>query len=255
MSEAKRIGEIIPGETFSRLDPESQKTSQTDIPLEVDRYRTAWQVFMKALELKVLQEGGKPLVIDQQIEGPLELYIAWASGNHKRLVELEPTFSPHKGMVLRGNVGSGKSILFRTHKALLMHDEYRKLFRSLTFGTCEAVAKQFGKGGDQFIEKYGSGAVTFEYGRPVLSHRCFDDLGNEEAKNYYGNFKEVMKDVISERYDLFVEYQLTTCFTTNLPMDEIEKRYDKRTRSRIEQMCNIIGIGTSRDAYIDRRKQ
>ncbi|MFA6260380.1 MAG: hypothetical protein WC760_02860 [Bacteroidia bacterium] len=167
---------------------------------------------------------------------------------------IELGMDPRKGIMLRGNVGSGKSILFRTHRTLLQHDEYRVLFRKFTFTTCEAVAKQYQAKGDHYIEKYTTRAVTFDYGRPVLSHVCFDDLGNEEPKNHYGNYREVMKDIITERYDHFVDHGLITCATTNLTMDEIEKRYDPRVRSRLEQMCNVIGIGSNKDSYIDRRR-
>ena len=119
---------------------------------------------------------------------------------------------------------------------------------------CEDVAKQYQKGGEPFIERYTTKSIHFYRGNanPVLYHRCFDDLGDEEAKNNYGNYREVMKDVIETRYEHFIDYGLLTHFTTNLDMDDIEKRYGSRARSRIMQMCNIIDIGTSVTAK-DRR--
>ena len=167
---------------------------------------------------------------------------------------IELGIDPRKGILIRGNVGSGKSILFRTLRSCLIKEEYSRFFRKITFTTCESVSKQFMLGGDKFIDKYGKGAVKFEYNKPVLSNVCFDDLGNEETKNHYGNYREVMKDIITERYDHYLDHNLITCFTTNLNMEEIEKRYDTRVKSRLEQMCNIIGIGSNKDSYIDRRK-
>lgn len=222
--------------------------------MQLDRFKVAYNLFMKAMNKRCLKEGGKQLVIDEQIELALRIFIAWASGHDQKLVELAPTFSSNKAILIRGNVGSGKSILFRTLKDLLYQDEAGKYFKKLTFATCESISKQFMLGGDKFIERYGAGAVKMVYGRPELSNVCFDDLGNEEAKNHYGNYREVMKDIISERYDHFLEHRLLSCFTTNLTMDEIEKRYDERIRSRLEQMCNIIGIGTTKAIYTDRRK-
>lgn len=219
----------------------------------VDRYRTAWSIFQKALANQVLKESGKQVVIDGQIQGPLDDFISWASGHTNRMIELG--IDPRKGILLRGNVGSGKSILFRTLRTLLRHDEYAQLFRKLTFTTCEAVAKQFMAKGDEYVKKFGSGSVRFDYGKPVLLNVCFDDLGDEEPKNHYGNYREVMKDIITERYDHYVDHGLITCATTNLTMDEIEKRYGSRVRSRLEQMCTVIGIGSNKETYQDRRVQ
>lgn len=243
------------------MERANQRTSMTDTSSEpnqleiedttLDRYRTAWRIFHEAFKVQVLKESGKAAVIDTQIQLPLEMFIAWSTGNANRMVELGMDI--RKGLLLRGNVGSGKSILFRTLRTLLAHDEYRQFFRKMTFTTCESVAKQYKLGGDAFIEKYGNKAVKFEYGKPVLSNVCFDDLGTEEAKNHYGNYQEVMKDVITERYDHFVDYGLITCATTNLTMDEIQQRYDQRVRSRLEQMCNVVSIGSNKDTYKDRR--
>lgn len=216
-----------------------------------ERFSIAHRVFLQELTKQVAKESGKPLIIDDQISRPLDMFVMWVTGNidGMRMIDVDP----RKGVLLRGNVGSGKSILFRTLRSLLKHDEYRPLFRPLRFTTCEAVAKQFMAEGDKYIEQWGNRAVIYEYGKPVLKNVCFDDLGTEEPKNHYGNFREVMKDIITERYDHFVDHGLITCFTTNLTMDEIEKRYDRRVRSRLEQMCNVIGIGSNKDTYIDRR--
>jgi DNA replication protein DnaC len=206
---------------------------------------------MKALAIQVQKESGTKLIVDEQNKLPIDIFISWATGNEKRMLELG--VNPRKGLLLRGNPGSGKSIMFRTLRELLKHDEYYHLYRKLTYTTAEAVAKKFIIGGEKELNKYTTDAVRFDYGRPNLSHVCFDDLGNEEAKKHFGNFKEVMKDVITERYDHFVDHGLISCFTTNLTMDDIESRYDQRVRSRLEQMCNIVGIGSNKEKYIDRR--
>jgi DNA replication protein DnaC len=60
---------------------------------------------------------------------------------------------------------------------------------------------------------------------------CLDDLGQEVP--HFG--REVVVDVICERE----RNGSQTVITTNLSMDEIEKRYGERTSSRLYGWCDI----------------
>lgn len=221
-----------------------------------DHYTICYKYYLAQLRERVKADGLE-LVLDDQSIKPIQIFVAWAARCQEALNKLtDDKLSISKGLMLRGNVGSGKSVLFRTLRDIKLGNNYEmsQLFRGVIFDKCEKIAKLYQSGGDKAIEEFTKGVIKTTDNRFGKSYRnyCFDDLGNEEMKNHYGNQREVMKDVIDERYDQYVDDGLITSFTTNLTMDEIEKRYDRRTRSRLEHMCNIVGIGTSEN-YIDRR--
>lgn len=232
------------------MDTTSEHSKITFQLQSVDHYNIGYKYFVSQLRKRVFKDSGKDLIIDEQIETPLKMFVAWAL-NHRPATE-KLGMDPRKGIMLRGNVGSGKTILFRTLNNIKKDDDERRhMFRGLLFSGCEEIAKIYQAKGDAGLEDYRKGVVSLSSGKGFRNY-CFDDLGNEEPKNHYGNFREVMKDIVDDRYKQFVDHGLITCFTTNLTMPEIEKRYDKRTASRLNAMCNIIGIGTKED-YLDRR--
>lgn len=250
-------------EILSGMQTDASNATQTTIPdahkqitvqLGSDEHmRLAWKVFTRNMAARVQADTGRKLIIDEQIQLPLTIFIAWAIGHVPTMQRYG--VNPKKGLLIYGNVGSGKSILFRTLRDIKHKDEEAaKLFyRGMIFENCEKIAKLYQTGGDKHIEVYTQGVIRHA-GDTMLRNFCFDDLGNEEPKNHYGNYREVMKDVINERYDDFLEHGLISCFTTNLSMEQIKKRYDERTASRLFEMCNIIGIGTNADTYRDRRQ-
>ena len=166
----------------------------------------------------------------------------------------EYCIEPRKGIVIFGNPGSGKSMLFRILKECVQSEKIvelndgkmvmeKQLFKKMSFHTCEHMAKFFMLKGEIELHRYGKDSIK---------NICFDDLGAEELRINYGNKKEVMVDLINERYDLFLNRGLLTHFTTNLSPDEIGARYSNRVRSRIKHMCNILSLGIEEN-YKDRR--
>jgi len=237
-----------------QLQVEWSKTSETE------RCELARTIFWKHLRKRAQKELKADFVIDDENRQQVSAFVAYFSNNEDRMRELE--IDPRKGIILIGNPGSGKSILFRTLRDVLesRHEVEiggRKLiearfFKRCNLYTCEHMAKLFMAKGEAGLEHFSKGAVHRNGRDKVLKHACFDDLGAEELRNVYGNKKEVMVDIIQERYDLFLEHGLLTHFTSNLNPQEIENRYSSRIRSRIRQMCNVIQLGASEN-YKDRR--
>ncbi|MEN9908594.1 MAG: hypothetical protein RLZZ540_1743 [Bacteroidota bacterium] len=75
-----------------------------------------------------------------------------------------------------------------------------------------------------------------------LSGCCFDDLGAEQQIKNFGNDCNVMAEILTSRYEHFVENKAITHITTNLSASEIEKTYGNRVRSRLRQMFNLIAF-------------
>lgn len=137
-----------------------------------------------------------------------------------------------KGVLLSGPVGCGKTTLM-TLLRLFQPGDNRYIMKS-----CRDVSFEFIQEGYSVILKYSKQA--FNQDKPKMY--CFDDLGTENNLKYYGNECNVMSEILSSRYELFVSRQMITHITTNLNSSEIESIYGKRVRSRMREMFNLVNF-------------
>lgn len=144
----------------------------------------------------------------------------------------------NKGILMVGNVGTGKTLLFRA-----VRDAMRASYGA-QFGirTCSEMVRSFADEGYEGIEDWILGP-----------HVCFDDLGAEQMAQHFGNKTDLMAEVIEARYDRLSQgRKCWTHFSTNLGTDQIETRYGARAASRLRQMCNLLDLGAG-SAAPDRR--
>lgn len=149
-------------------------------------------------------------------------------------------YSLKKGICLRsGERGTGKSILME-----LFSINRRHCFVMITTAK---ISRFFEADGDKIISRFNvpwacERVPQYFYQSPVGV--CFDDFGDEDIKNHYGNRENVMNRIITSIYndnqakDVFPFFHMTT----NLTGDEIEAKYDKRVRSRMREMFNWIEL-------------
>ena len=147
----------------------------------------------------------------------------------------------HKGILLTGPVGCGKTSLMKLLRHIVPHKKSYKII------PCRNAVFSFNHLGYKTIEDYGNNDFY-----------CFDDLGVEPTGRHYGKDCNVMGEILLSRYDLFIKTMslraqlrsLTHC-TTNLNAQELEERYGNRVRSRMRQMFNLISFdATSKDKRI-----
>ncbi len=132
---------------------------------------------------------------------------------------------PHKGILLSGPVGCGKTSLMKLLKHITPeHNNYQVV-------PCRYVTFQFNGKGFPMIELYGS---TNSY--------CFDDLGVEPNGKHFGQDCNVMGEILLSRHDLFMESKKFTHATTNLNAEELGERYGSRVRSRMRQLFNLVAF-------------
>ena len=143
----------------------------------------------------------------------------------------EGPLDPKKGILFLGNVGTGKSTLMK------ILAEYQRLFgRGYMCVNCSLLSAQYSTYGVEALNE-----STWNEGnrgvRPV--ERGFDELGRETLPaRYYGNELNVMQHVLQIRYDLKVK----THATTNLEVEEIEKKYGNHIFDRCFEMFNFIEV-------------
>ena len=144
----------------------------------------------------------------------------------------------NKGLLMVGNVGTGKTLLLRAVRAA-MRQAYGAQFG---MRSCSELVRSFTDEGYEAVDKWLN-----------APHVCFDDLGTEGEGVHYGKKTNLMAEVIEGRYERLSQGR--TCWThltTNLGIDQIETRYGARASSRLRQMCNVLDLGASSSAR-DRR--
>lgn len=171
--------------------------------------------------------------IDDHNRQPITTVAAWLAREGRQGMDL------NKGLLLVGNVGSGKTLLMRAVRSA-MQQAYGSQFG---MRPCSEMVRAFTDGGYSDIE-----------GWMTAPHVCFDDLGTESEAVHYGKRTNLMAEVIEVRYDrLQSGRKCWTHITTNLGTDQIRERYGERAFSRLRHMTNLVDLGAGSVAK-DRRQ-
>jgi DNA replication protein DnaC len=148
----------------------------------------------------------------------------------------DPSFAGdlNKGLFLMGGVGVGKTSIM---KFFIRNQRF-----SYRMESCRDVETNFAAMGDEYLQRV-SGNFPVAVNANPFGHQeiglCFDDLGTEANGRHYGKEKNVMADVLLNRYDNHLPY-ISTHVTTNLTADDIRQQYGTRVTDRIREMFNVI---------------
>lgn len=173
-------------------------------------------------------------LIGRQLELTLEEKIIWIKllGYLYRSDQITRYFgiNCNKGILINGPIGCGKTTMFKILQRLIPIEE------SYLIKGCHKIALEFSIQGYHTIDHYTN--------RNFLgSHNLmFDDLGSEKNIRFYGNECNLLEEIISLRYDSFVNHKIKSHFTTNIVSSQIEAMYGKRIRSRLRSMVNVISF-------------
>jgi hypothetical protein len=219
------------------------KSEYWDKITNTNRWKIPNAAELKAGLLLTIGVGGLPYKLTNANESVVNLlcryFAADASFN-----DAEEGFSLSKGIMLCGPVGVGK-----TH---LMNYFHTNPHASFTIPTCKDIAEKFRtnwtKDESSALEYYSRAVVAnagHKYGQELLG-TCFGDLGAEsESTKNFGNSRNVMEEIIFNRYETKLPFNLTH-FTTNLDAKMLRDKYGERFTDRLREMCNVISLkGTS----------
>lgn len=155
---------------------------------------------------------------------------------HWAVMDYAGNLDPDKGLLLWGDIGTGKSTMLRIIRNFC--GDVRPIVdgKRYSFGitnvidVCADYADESSGGGYRAIRRY------IENPR-----QAFDELGSETVPTgRYGNFENVMQYIFQSRYDNR-NHQFTHA-TTNLTVDQIRDVYDERIYDRFKEMFNFVAL-------------
>lgn len=155
--------------------------------------------------------------------------------------EKENEVNFRKGLIINGDIGTGKSLLFRILSRFLRKQDSELWFNTVN---CMEIENSYAKGDNILIEKYTRESFRISGGGSIkgAKHYCFDDLGMDKGTTkYYGRSVNVMSDIIIGRYNFFHDGMLSH-FTTNLSKEEIKQVYGQVAFSRLNEMCEFLTL-------------
>ncbi|MFZ4413202.1 MAG: hypothetical protein ACOYOV_08985 [Bacteroidales bacterium] len=137
----------------------------------------------------------------------------------------------HKGLLLCGPVGCGKTSLMK-----IFSENQRQSYAVVS---ARKPSYDFAEKGFEAIEMHSRelfvGQNKF---RQNVYGCCFDDLGTEDEKKNYGNNVNVMLEIILNRYDKLKPGM--THLTSNMSAEQIKEVYGERSASRMREMFKMI---------------
>jgi len=139
---------------------------------------------------------------------------------------------PVKGLFVYGSTGTGKTMLLRILSAVSAETF------PVEFLTFPELVRQYMADGDKFLIDFCE--------KNKNEDLVIDEIGGESSSRRYGN-DDVAHQILTMRYEHYINYGALTFFSTNLSSEEeIKKAYGERVFSRFIEMSNFI-ILTGKD--------
>jgi hypothetical protein len=146
---------------------------------------------------------------------------------------VQKQFFLEKGLLVIGNVGTGKTELFRI---LNSYNRYLKSPYEFKMDVAWRYADKFRKDGQDAFSGIGSHNMYFD-------ELCLTDENGNPTKEHaqlYGNKILSGEEIIRIRSEVFKRKGFVTHFTTNVPLQDLHRIYGERAFSRLIEMCNVM---------------
>lgn len=142
-----------------------------------------------------------------------------------------------KGILLMGQVGTGKTDLFRLLKIYL--NQYMKSPYSFSYGVVWKFTAEFNKSGYESLDDQEKGNRYYDELCLTNTRTGFPE---KEQAMHYGSKLLIGEELIMLRYNSFKSCAYQTHFSTNATGAELKNCYGERAYSRLTEMCNFLPL-------------
>lgn len=176
---------------------------------------------------------------DDNCEAVIDLIVQYMRGD-EQFLKIDEAYTHNKGLLIMGQVGSGKTLIMKTFMRLQYKFEsyYRYQGSRSEYHSIDsyAIAHAYQKKGYEiFSELFVTD--TQEKINLKQDNLLIDDIGSEPVISHYGNVTNVIGELLTMRYD---NKRSTTYSTSNLDAKALKEYYGERTFSRMKEMFNFI---------------
>ena len=153
-----------------------------------------------------------------------------------RIAKLEfrsPTSFTPQGIIISGNTGCGKTKRINfIERRLNVH----------SVNAAELVERLAQNDRLEYFREATRTNRLCNYETPKRYYDLIiDDLGTEDIESVnYGNRRDIMLKVITQRHLAYVNFGDLTHFTTNMTLEMMRERYGERALSRLLEMCVFV---------------
>jgi DNA replication protein DnaC len=140
-----------------------------------------------------------------------------------------------RGLLISGGVGSGKTLALRVMLELVNMLGVPDL-KGFKIYHAKEIESEFSVRGLEFLREFRQNKVI-----------AIDDIGDEKLKaKYYADEENVIRVIISDRYNLYQRLGTPTFYTTNYNLEDLGKMYGTRVGDRLKELNKIVFRGKSR---------
>lgn len=147
-----------------------------------------------------------------------------------------------KGLLVLGNVGSGKTFSL----ANVFKDYTSKVLRANSFQVHDYynIIRSYELEGAEALKKYGHiNSSQNGHQKDITRVVLIDDFLSTNSKaTHYGNKADIADLLITLRYEAYKRSRKLTHFTMNLYPNELDEILDERSISRLQEMCNVVAL-------------
>ncbi len=202
---------------------------------EMKQINIDWNSHAKMI-LNIAKTFESEYVINEHNKDVFKSLLLYFTGNSE-FETVKKEYSLNKGIMLVGNTGTGKSLIFKIFKQYTMH-----ILRVNSFQehTSIDIIDNVNISGIEYLNKYSHNRDNNK-AYPITCY--IDDIASKNEKiKHYGTDLNVIEQLLSLRYNVYEKYGKLTHTSSNFYPTQLKEIYEDRIISRMSEMFNVIEL-------------